>query len=230
MLKKIITTLVLTGVSFLSLANEQAISKEDSYKQMSKNVVIGYDMKQDRSFVFPERENINYQVLYFFSYGCPHCYEFKPYFSEWQKLSKEDVSVHYIPVSFQNGWENLAKGFIIANELKLNGFDDAIYEHIHKNKYKISTMDHLRSFFQEFYNVETNVFNALYNSIETNIKIEEYNKLTDDMEIMGTPNIVLITKENKVYLTSPERANNELNTIVTLELLIHKDRKMKNNK
>ena len=91
-------------------------------------------------------------------------------------------------------------------------------------------MDHLRSFFQEFYNVETNVFNALYNSIETNIKIEEYNKLTDDMEIMGTPNIVLITKENKVYLTSPERANNELNTIVTLELLIHKDRKMKNNK
>lgn len=227
MLKKIFTALVLTGVSFFSLANEQVVSKEASYKEMSKNVVIGYDLKDDRPFVFAEKEDINYQVLYFFSYGCPHCYEFKPYFNEWKKLAKEDVSVHYIPVSFQNGWENLAKGFIISNELRLNGFEDAIYEHIHKNKYKISTMDDLRSFFQEFYNIETNVFNALYNSIETNMKIEEYNKLTDDFEIMGTPNIILITKDNKVYLTSPERANNELNTIVTLELLIHKDRKSK---
>jgi len=227
MLKKIFTALVLTGVSFLSLANEQVISKEESYKQMAKNVVIGYDMKEDRSFVFSEKNNVNYQVLYFFSYGCPHCYEFKAYFNEWKKLAKEDVSVHYIPVSFQSGWENLSKGFIIANELRLNNFEENIYEYIHKNKYTIANMDDLRSFFQEFYNVETSVFNALYNSIETNMKIEEYNKITDDFEIMGTPNIVLITKENKVYLTSPERAENELNTIVTLELLIHKDRKGK---
>lgn len=227
MFKKVITTLLLASVSFFSIADETKDNKTD-YQKIADNIVIGYNVKQDHEFIFPEKESVNYEVIYFFSYGCPHCFEYKPYFQEWKNYKKDDVSVHYVPVSFQKGWENLAKAYIIADELKLKDFDNTIFEHIHKNKYRIANMSDLRDFFAEFYNVETNVFNLLYNSMETNAKIERYNKLADDFEIMGTPNVLLITKENQVYLTSPSKANNELNSVVTIEFLIKKDRKLNN--
>lgn len=221
-IKTVFLTLAFTSIAF---ANTQITNKEERIKEISKNINIGFENSKDSEFVFNEKENINYEVIYFFSYGCPHCYSFKNYLKEWEQNKKDDVNIHFIPATFQKGWENLAKGHIIAKDLRLNNFDETIFNYIHKDKNFIRNMDDLRTFFNDIYNVENSIFNSLYNSIEINMEIEKLNKITDDFEIMGTPTLLLITKKGHSYVTSPSIANGNLNMIFTMEYLMMKDRK-----
>lgn len=221
-IKTIFLTLSFTSIAF---ANTEITNKEERIKEISKNINIGFKNSKDSEFVFNEKENINYEVIYFFSYGCPHCYSFKNYLKEWKQNKKSDVNIHLIPATFQKGWENLAKGYIIAKDLRLNNFDETIFNYIHKDKNLIKNMDDLRTFFNDNYNVENSIFNSLYNSIEINMEVEKLNKITDEFEIMGTPTLLLITKKGHSYVTSPSIANSDLNMIFTMEYLIMKDRK-----
>lgn len=229
MLKKILPTLAICFLASISFANEQVTdkSKEERIKSFASTVTINFEQKNDREFEFNEKDHIGYEVLYFYSYSCPHCYEFKDYLNEWKKQKGDDVSLHYIPVTFQDNWDITAKAYIIARQLKLNNFDRTIYDRIHKKGYKITSMEDLRDFFYEEYSINTSVFNSLYNGLETNMQIEKFNKLTDDLEIMATPSLVLITRDGRTFLTSPSIANGQANAIFSIEYLMIQDRKIK---
>lgn len=52
----------------------------------------------------------NIEVLYFFSYGCPHCRDFDPVLQPWLKSLPADVEFRRIPVDFgREQWANLGK-------------------------------------------------------------------------------------------------------------------------
>lgn len=204
--------------------------KEERIRAFAQSINIDYEQKKDSPFLFDEKDTTNYEVLYFFSYSCPHCYEFKDYKNEWMKQKKEDVAFHAIPVSFNDNWDITAKGHIIAEQLKLNNFEKTIYDRINRKGYKINTMENLRDFMSEEYSVDTSVFNSLYNSLDTELKLQQYTKITDDLEVMGTPSIVLITKSNQVYLTSPSIAKGAGNAIFSTEFLMMRDRKQQAEK
>lgn len=204
--------------------------KEERIRAFAQSINIDYEQKKDSPFLFDEKDTTNYEVLYFFSYSCPHCYEFKDYKNEWMKQKKEDVSFHAIPVSFNDKWDITAKGHIIAEQLKLNNFEKTIYDRINRKGYKINTMEDLRDFMSEEYSVDTSVFNSLYNSLDTELKLQQYTKITDNLEVMGTPSIVLITKSNQVYLTSPSIAKGAGNAIFSTEFLMMRDRKQQAEK
>lgn len=230
MLKKF---LVLATMSMAFATNIYAQETQTQTEQQSRmkafadSITIQYNKKQDSEFVFPEKENINYEVIYFYSYACPHCYEFDSYVQEWKKQMKPDVSFRYLPVTFQKGWDVVAKGSIIADDLKLNNFSNNIYEYIHKKGYKITKMEELRDFFDEEYSVDSSVFNSLYNSVDVNVRIENYNTITDNFEVEGTPSLILITRDEKSYITSPSIAQGPVNAIFSLEYLMAKDRSEK---
>ena len=52
----------------------------------------------------------NIEVLYFFSYGCPHCRDFDPELQPWLKTLPADVEFKRVPVDFgREQWANLGK-------------------------------------------------------------------------------------------------------------------------
>jgi len=52
----------------------------------------------------------NIEVLYFFSYGCPHCRDFDPELQPWLKQLPADVEFRRVPVDFgREQWANLGK-------------------------------------------------------------------------------------------------------------------------
>ena len=52
----------------------------------------------------------NVEVLYFFSYGCPHCRDFDPELQPWLKALPADVEFKRVPVDFgREQWANLGK-------------------------------------------------------------------------------------------------------------------------
>jgi len=234
MLKKILMigmSFVITSGAFAeTVAPVVDKDKEERIRAFAQSINIDYEQKKDSPFLFDEKDTTNYEVLYFFSYSCPHCYEFKDYKNEWMKQKKEDVSFHAIPVSFNDKWDITAKGHIIAEQLKLNNFEKTIYDRINRKGYKINTMEDLRDFMSEEYSVDTSVFNSLYNSLDTELKLQQYTKITDNLEVMGTPSIVLITKSNQVYLTSPSIAKGAGNAIFSTEFLMMRDRKQQAEK
>jgi protein dithiol oxidoreductase (disulfide-forming) len=85
----------------------------------------------------PQRQESNgkIEVVEFFSWGCPHCYEFYPMLSRWLGTLPKDASFKRVPVGLGHPeWEALAKAYYA---LQVTGdadrLDSPIFEDIHKN-------------------------------------------------------------------------------------------------
>jgi protein dithiol oxidoreductase (disulfide-forming) len=50
-------------------------------------------------------------VVEFFSYACPHCYEFEPVLDQWVKRLPPDVVFRRVPAAFNAVWESYARAY-----------------------------------------------------------------------------------------------------------------------
>ena len=57
------------------------------------------------------------EVLEFFWYGCPHCFEFEGHIAQWIEKQKSYVSFARVPAVFSDTWFSHAKAFYAAAEL-----------------------------------------------------------------------------------------------------------------
>jgi thiol:disulfide interchange protein DsbA len=73
------------------------------------------------------------EVIEFFSYGCPHCYEFEPTVSKWRSALPKDVSFRRVPISFGNPkWAALAKlYFALESTGDLARLDAEVFDAVH---------------------------------------------------------------------------------------------------
>src|SRR6202050_5083484 len=85
----------------------------------------------------PQRQENNgkIEVLEFFSWGCPHCYEFYPKLSRWLATLPKDHSFKRVPVGLGHPeWEALAKAYYALQSTgDVDRLDSKIFEDIHKN-------------------------------------------------------------------------------------------------
>lgn len=64
------------------------------------------------------------EVLYFFSFGCPHCREFDPELQKWKGAIGPDVDFKRVPVEFgREQWANLGKVWYTLESI---GADDKV--------------------------------------------------------------------------------------------------------
>ena len=60
----------------------------------------------------PVESGKNFEVLYFFSYMCPHCRDFDPELQPWLKQLPADVDFRRVPVDFgREEWAAMAKAY-----------------------------------------------------------------------------------------------------------------------
>jgi thiol:disulfide interchange protein DsbA len=57
------------------------------------------------------------EVAEVFSYHCPACADFNPYFERWKANAPADVRVTYVHAAFGGAIDNLARGFYAADTL-----------------------------------------------------------------------------------------------------------------
>ena len=85
----------------------------------------------------PQRQESNgkIEVVEFFSWGCPHCYEFNPMLSRWLATLPKDASFKRVPVGLGHPeWEALAKAYYALQVTgDVDRLDSQIFEAIHKN-------------------------------------------------------------------------------------------------
>jgi protein dithiol oxidoreductase (disulfide-forming) len=111
------------AVAFLALSSSPQAS-----------IVAGHDYEV---LATPQRQDIKgkIEVKEFFSWGCPHCYEFYPKLARWLATLPKDASFKRVPVGLGHPeWEALARAYYALQTTgDVDRLDSQIFEDIHKN-------------------------------------------------------------------------------------------------
>lgn len=78
------------------------------------------------------------EVIEFFYYGCPVCYETEPFLSRWLATAPDYVAIHRVPALSSEAWEPLAKLFYALEALKqVERLHWPVYDNIHFEDLKL---------------------------------------------------------------------------------------------
>jgi protein dithiol oxidoreductase (disulfide-forming) len=142
----------------------------------------------------PQRQEHNgkIEVVEFFSWGCPHCYEFYPKLSRWLSTLPKDSSFRRVPVGLGHPeWEALAKAFYALQSTgDVDRLDSKIFEDIHKNHVWLNDEASITAWVGK-HGVDVAKFTAAFRSFGVNISEGQAEQKSIDYRIPGVPTLAI---------------------------------------
>ena len=153
------------------------------------------------------------EVIEFFWYGCPHCYDFEPELSAWVKRQPKDVVFKRVPVAFR---DDLLPHSQLYYALESMGKGDALNEKVmyamHKENKRLLTETDIADWVAS-QGIDRNTFLATYRSFAVVSKARAAKQLAEAYRIDGVPTIVMQGK----YVTSPSIAGTKAKAIAVMD-------------
>ena len=145
----------------------------------------------------PQRQEANgkIEVVEFFSWGCPHCYEFYPMLSRWVGTIPKDAAFKRVPLGLGHPeWEALAKAY---NALQSTGdvdrLDSQIFEDIHKNHVWLYDEQSIATWVGK-HGVNVAKFTEAFRSFNVNMSTGQAEQKAEDYRIPGVPALTIAGK------------------------------------
>ncbi|MCV2884776.1 thiol:disulfide interchange protein DsbA/DsbL [Aestuariibacter sp. AA17] len=137
-------------------------------------------------------------VTEFFSFWCPHCFQFEPIVGDIKKALPEDVKFDKVHVNFMGFTskeiqDSVTRAMIIGRELnKEEAINTAIFQFIHIQRGNITRFEDLRGSFI-VNGVEEAELEKLAKSFSVNSKILQNNKKVDQFKrnLQGVPTFIV---------------------------------------
>lgn len=149
------------------------------------------------------------EVVEFFYYGCPHCYNLQPALKAWLKNAPKDVEFRRMPTIFRESWVPLTRAYYALEAIgALEKVHDDIFAAMHQQNVNLSD----RAIFIEWSGkrgVDTKKLAEAYDSFSVQTKTQRALQLTRAYGITGTPSVVVGGR----YLTGPSMTLNPDNSI-----------------
>ncbi len=134
------------------------------------------------------------EVIQFFYYGCPHCFDMEPGLQDWLQKKAADVVFRYQPAIRNDSWVPLTKAFFILEALmEQKRLHRPIYDNIHFDGALLTEEEGLMAWFDKNGFAKARV-RELYNSPEVQKNVDLARKMTSDYKITATPTIVVAGK------------------------------------
>ena len=128
---------------------------------------------KDLAAVQPTQDPTKVEVIEFFWYGCPHCYQFEPALTKWQKTLPANVNFIRQPAVFTKVWAQHAKAYYTAEVLGVVDKVHADFFHaIQVKKEPLATEEQLAVFFVA-HGVDKAAFHNAFNSFIVDTKMRE---------------------------------------------------------
>jgi len=147
------------------------------------------------------------EVMEFFSYTCPHCYNVEGFLHKWQPTKPAEVEFKQVPV-FLPQVPHLAYGYYTAEVLGvLDKVHPAIFNQWHAEKKIIKNKEDLIPIF-EAAGISKEDFEKAYSSFAVDSKVQHAKKLAREFKVMSFPMFVVNQKykvesyENLDYMLS----------------------------
>ncbi len=181
-MKRVLALVLLMCAPLWSCAQEDA--QEDRY-------TLGENYRALSAPLTTNAAEGKVEVVEFFWYGCPHCYDFEPYVEEWQKEKSDNIEFVRVPAIFRPGWKVHAQAFYTAEML---GVSDKIHrpllDAMHKHKRQFGDAAAMRAFFLE-QGVSGDDFDKTFESFMVMSKVARAEQLTRKSGIRGVPAMVI---------------------------------------
>ena len=160
------------------------------------------------------------EVIEFFYYGCPHCYDLEPYLKNWLSRAPKDVAFRRIAAVFRDSWVPLTKTFYTLEALgELDRLHGEVFEAIHLKGVNLGD-EQVMLDWAEKHGVDRKKFADTYNSFSLKNRAEFAKQLTQAYGVEGTPSLVVDGK----YLTGPGMTGSHESSMRVLDQLIDKAR------
>lgn len=159
------------------------------------------------------------EVMEFFSYGCPWCYQLNKPLHEFIKKQGKQVELTQVPVVFQPGWHVYAKAYYAAKRLnKLETLGPAIFKAVQEDNKKLNNNKSMVAFFVEHGIDKETAESAFYNSPTIDTDVKQGNMAMAKYRIRGVPAVV-VNGRYKVDLAMAKKMDR---FFAILDFLIHR--------
>lgn len=132
------------------------------------------------------------EVIEFFWYGCPHCFQLEPLVESWSAGLPDKVKFRRVPAAFNPLWQLHAKAYYTAEQLGvLDRTHKTLFNAIHVERNMIDTQEELAEFFQDTAQVSPDEFRQAFNSFSVNARVQRADVLARRYRISGVPALVV---------------------------------------
>jgi thiol:disulfide interchange protein DsbA len=156
------------------------------------------------------------EVIEFFYYGCPVCYEAQPHLSRWMAGAGRGVTLKRIPAIFTESSESFARTFYALGAMnEVERLHWPLYDNHHFDGKKLNEYPNIVKWIAAN-GVDRARFEALWKSDAVNAQLDVAKKALDTYRVKGVPSLVVDGK----YLTSAKMAGGTLEMVRVLDYLV----------
>ena len=140
------------------------------------------------------------EVVEFFYYGCPHCYDIEPLLKNWLKRKPADVEFRQQPALYaRESWVPLTQTYFALDALGLlPKLNDKVFSAVHLDGLNLSDEAVITKWIGQ-QGVDPVKFGEAYRSFAVQNNLQRAKQITRDYQVQGTPSIAVAGK----YITSP---------------------------
>jgi thiol:disulfide interchange protein DsbA len=168
------------------------------------------------------------EVLDFFGYWCPHCFQFAGDLEAWQRRLPADVAYRHVPVAFNPSENPLSTTFYALQTLnRLDDMHVKVFKAIHVEKKKLFDPNEIADFMAAN-GIDRAKWLSVYNSFSVASAVARANQTWQSYRIDGTPTLACDGR----FLTSPSIAHNRGNAgaLAVMDYLLERVRSEKRKK
>jgi len=156
------------------------------------------------------------EVLEFFWYRCPHCFQLEPALNAWLKKLPKDAQLRRVPAVFRDDWMPAAKLFYTLQQMgQVERLHDKVFDAYNIARLNLDDPAVLGDWIAS-QGVDRKKFEAIYNSFSTQSKAVQGGRLATTYGISGVPAFIIDGK----YSTSQSMTQTEPRLFEVLDQLI----------
>src|SRR6266513_2050313 len=142
------------------------------------------------------------EVIEFFYYGCPVCYETQPFLSRWLGRVSEYVALRRVPALSAEAWEPFAKLFYALETLgQADRLHWQVYDHFHFENVKLND-EKIMADWVARNDIERQRFVEVYGSSGVAARVAQARELLQAYDVCAVPTFIVDGK----FLTSARLA------------------------
>ena len=155
-------------------------------------------------------------VVEFFSFACPHCFEFEPTLEAWLKRKPAGVHFHRAPVRFLQNAVNFQPMYFALEAMDLvDSMQQKVFNAVHLEHQRLDKPEAIAAFMTKN-GVDATRFMSIFNSFGVRTKVQQANALMDSYGIDGVPALAVQGR----FVTSPLQAKGEEKCLAVVEYLV----------
>jgi thiol:disulfide interchange protein DsbA len=160
------------------------------------------------------------EVIEFFWYGCPHCFDFDPEIMAWEKRQAKDVVFRQVPIAFREELMPHSQLFYALEALGKSNLNSKVMFAMHRENKRLLNENDIADWVAS-QGVDRNAFLAAYRSFAVVSKARAARQMGEAYRIDGVPTVAIQGK----YITSPSIAGTRAKAIAVMDHLVDKVRK-----